>query len=85
MSATTLSVRMEKSMREEFGKFCKEVGLTPSTAVTLFIRRTLSEHAIPFKIAAPDPFYSEENMRVLRQSIAELEAGKTKTVSVDSL
>lgn len=79
MNATTLSVRMEKGMREEFGKFCKEIGLTPSAAVTLFVRRTLSERAIPFKVAAPEPFYSEENMSVLRKSIAELKSGKAKT------
>lgn len=86
MNATTLSVRMDKSLREEFGSFCKEIGLTPSAAVTLFIRRTLSERAIPFKVAAPDPFYSEENLRVLRRRAAELSApGKVKIISPDEI
>jgi DNA-damage-inducible protein J len=31
---------------------------------------------ISFEITVEDPFYSEENQRVLRKSIADLEAGK---------
>jgi len=73
---TTVNIRISKTDKDEFSRFCQNVGLTMSSAVNLFVKKTLSERSIPFQIT-DDPFYSEENMAFLRESIAELKVGHT--------
>jgi DNA-damage-inducible protein J len=63
--------------KKDFETFCGNVGLNPSTAITLFVKTVLKEKRIPFEISeASDPFYSEANMKFLRESIAQLERGE---------
>ena len=51
------------------------MGLTMTTAITLFAKAVVRQSKIPFEITA-DPFYSESNIKRLRESIANLDAGK---------
>ncbi|KRK88802.1 hypothetical protein FD17_GL002272 [Lentilactobacillus sunkii DSM 19904] len=51
------------------------MGLTYSSAITMFSKAIVNEGKIPFEIKA-DPFYSKENQDVLRKSIKEAEKGK---------
>ena len=45
----------------------------------VFAKMAVKERRIPFEIKAdPDPFYSEENMRVLRERAAAIRSGKAK-------
>jgi DNA-damage-inducible protein J len=48
-----------------------------TTAFTMFIRQTIRQGGIPFEITTRrEPFYSAENMKILRKSIQEAEDGK---------
>ena len=48
-----------------------------STAVSVFVSQSIREGGLPFAVTTKtDPFYSESNMRVLRASIADMEAGR---------
>ena len=77
MSQATLNVRMDSHLKKQFEDLCVDFGMTPSTAVNVFVKTLVRERRIPFEIAAPrDPFYSESNMKRLRESIQQLEAGK---------
>jgi len=77
MSQATLNVRMDSHLKKQFEDLCIDFGMTPSTAVNVFVKTLVRERRIPFEIAAPrDPFYSESNMKRLRESIQQLEAGK---------
>ena len=51
-----------------------------TTAITAFVKATIRENGIPFELKlTKDPFiYSEENMKYLRQSIAQIENGNGK-------
>lgn len=44
-------------------KVCKEMGLSMSTAFTIFAKKVCREHRIPFEISE-DPFYSEKNCKI---------------------
>ena len=77
MSQATLNIRMDSHLKKQFEDLCIDFGMTPSTAVNVFVKTLVRERRIPFEIAAPrDPFYSESNMKRLRESIQQLEAGK---------
>ena len=72
MEYSTISVRIDKENKQAFDKFCNDVGMNTSTAISLFIKAVLRNNCIPFEIST-DPFYSKENMARLRKSINQME------------
>ena len=75
MALATVSARIDAEDKRIFDSFCSSVGLTSSAALNMFVKKVIREHRIPFEIEC-DPFYSESNMRILRDGIAQLNAGK---------
>ena len=75
---TTISAKIENEDKTIFETIINSIGLNVSTAITAFVKATIRENGIPFLLkAADDPYiYSEENMKYLRQGIAQIEAGK---------
>ena len=75
---TTISAKIENNDKTLFETICNSMGLNVSTAITAFVKATIRENGMPFALkASDDPYiYSEENMRVLRQAIAQIEGGK---------
>ena len=69
MAQTTISVRMDESLKKEFDRICNDLG----TAITMLAKKMTREKRIPFDVSI-DPFYSEKNMARLRRSIAQMEA-----------
>ena len=70
---------MHAVFQQLYHGFCSEIGLPMTTAVCVFAKMAVKERRIPFEIKAdPDPFYSEENMRVLRERAAAIRSGKAK-------
>lgn len=76
MTQTNVNIRMDKNLKEQFDKFCKDVGMTMTTAFCIFAKKSVREQRIPFEITADDPFYSEQNMKRLRNAIKDLDNGK---------
>ena len=81
---TSLSIRMEDETKAGFDKFCDEIGLSVSSVFNMFAKKVVREQRIPFEINA-NPFYSEENMKFLRESIAQDKSGKTKSIPMNEL
>ena len=71
MAQTTLSVRMDDSLKSDFDKVCNELGLSMTTAITMLAKKMTREKRLPFEVSV-DPFYSEENLARLRRSIAQM-------------
>jgi DNA-damage-inducible protein J len=75
MAAKLVTFKMDEDIKAEFDLFCAEVGLSASGAFNIFARTVVREKRIPFEISS-DPFYGEKNMRVLRDSAADADAGR---------
>ncbi|WP_346681915.1 type II toxin-antitoxin system RelB/DinJ family antitoxin [Megasphaera stantonii] len=73
MAQTTISVRMDESLKKEFDRICNDLGLSMTTAIIMLAKKMTREKRIPFDVSI-DPFYSEKNMARLRRSIAQMEA-----------
>lgn len=54
MAQSILSVRMDSETKKQFAAFCNEIGMSVSTAITLFAKQTLREGRIPFTIGLSD-------------------------------
>ena len=75
MAQTMVNFRMEEELKKEMEKVCKELGMSMSTAFTIFARKMTREKRIPFDVCI-DPFYSENNLSYLKKVVAEIESGK---------
>ena len=84
MAQAMVNFRMDEELKRGMEQVCKEMGLSMTTAFTIFATKVTSERRIPFEVAAdPDPFYSEVNMNRLRKAIADVESGKAKLAEHD--
>lgn len=55
----TMTIRIDADLKRQAEAICEEMGLTISAAVTIFTKRLVKDRAIPFRVTAGDPFYSE--------------------------
>lgn len=77
MAQTTMSIRIDETLKKQLDALCNEFGMNTSTAFTIFAKTLVRERRIPFEISASaDPFYSEENQKRLKKSIDALNSGK---------
>ena len=67
-----INFRLEKDVKNELDILCGEIGMTVTTAFTIFAKKFVRERRLPFIVDA-DPFYSEKNMERLKRSIEQLE------------
>lgn len=75
MAQTMINFRIDEEVKKKMESACKEIGLSLSTAFNIFAVKVGNERRIPFEIIA-NPFYSEQNMKVLEEHIANIESGK---------
>ena len=62
---TNINFRLDKNLKEE-------IGITVTTAFTIFAKKFVRERRLPFTVDA-DPFYSVKNLERLKKSIEQLE------------
>ncbi|MEE3428701.1 MAG: type II toxin-antitoxin system RelB/DinJ family antitoxin [Ruminococcus sp.] len=55
MAQTNVNIRMDDSTKKAFDAFCKEIGISVSSAFNLFARTVVREHRIPFEITTDVP------------------------------
>jgi len=72
-----VNIRIDDGLKEKADFLFDELGLNMTTAINMFVKQAVRQGRIPFDVTThTDPFYSDSNMRILRQSIADAESGK---------
>ncbi|MDD6484031.1 MAG: type II toxin-antitoxin system RelB/DinJ family antitoxin [Clostridiales bacterium] len=77
MAQAMVNFRMDADLKKSMEQTCQEMGMSMTTAFTIFATKVSREKRIPFEISA-DPFYSESNIRHLNKVVSDIEAGKAK-------
>ena len=83
-----VNIRLDDDLKKRADALFETLGLNMTTAVTMFVRQSVREGGIPFKITArTEPFYGAANQAHLQQVISQYEAGSTQLVhqSLDAL
>jgi len=75
MAQAMVNIRMDEELKKSMEQVCQELGMSMTTAFTIFAKKMSREKRIPFEVSV-DPFYSERNLEFLKQGIEELSAGK---------
>ncbi len=69
MAQSVLSVRMDGETKEAFAAFCEKVGMSVSTAVNLFARKTIREQRIPFVVSLQSAELQQNSPLALREIV----------------
>lgn len=73
--AVNVNFKLDADVKKRMERACADMGISMSTAFTIFAKKVGNERRIPFEVSA-DPFYSESNMRYLEQKMADYKAGR---------
>ena len=68
-----ISLRIEDEVKKMAEQDCADIGMSLSTAINIYLKKLGRERRIPFEVAV-DPFYSQENMIRLKESVAQMES-----------
>lgn len=84
MSQTMVSIRMDDDLKAGMESVCRDLGMSMTTAFTIYARKVCREKRIPFEVSI-DPFYSDENQRRLAGITARIDAGRANLIEHDLL
>lgn len=79
-----IHVVIDEETKESAQKVFQKLGMDMSTGIRIFLKQVARDENIPFVISA-DPFYSESNLKFLKDSIKEVKEGKTHIMTLEEL
>lgn len=66
MAQTSISIRMDADLKREFEQFCADVGMSMTTAFTVFAKKAVRENRIPFQLDRDIP--NEETRAAIEET-----------------
>lgn len=75
MAQTMINIRIDEDLKKSMEETCRELGMSMTTAFTIFAKKMSREKRIPFEVSV-DPFFSESNLAHLRRGVEALNAGQ---------
>ena len=66
MAATSITIRIDDTLKHQMENLCQDIGMNLSTAYIIFTKAAVRQGKIPFELAG-DPFYSETNQKWLAE------------------
>lgn len=70
-----VNFRMDADLKKSMERVCADMGLSMTTAFTIFAKKVSRERRIPFEVSA-DPFFSESNIQYLEGIKKDIDEGK---------
>lgn len=84
MASTNVNFRMDEQLKHNVEDICARMGMTLTTALTMFCKKMEQERRIPFEVTAdPDPFYKESNVRELKRRLDAIRDGTAQLETHD--
>ena len=73
--AVNVNLRMDADLKKSMEQACSELGMSMTTAFTIFAKKVSRERRIPFEVSV-DPFFSETNTRYLERIAQDVAQGQ---------
>ena len=73
--SANINFRMDKELKKNMEQVCSDLGMSMTTAFTIFPKKFIREQRIPFEVCV-DPFYSDSNIRYLEKIKKDIEEGR---------
>ena len=86
MAQSTLSMRVDETLKKSFDSICDDFGITSTAAITVFMKTVVRERRIPFEIKAStkDQVNKDAWAAFLEMRAAAAEAG-IQDMSLDEI
>jgi DNA-damage-inducible protein J len=84
MAQNLINIRMDEDLKKSMERTCQELGMSMTTAFTIFAKKMSREHRIPFEVSV-DPFYSQANIQAVNESIEQIKQGKVIIKTMEEL
>lgn len=89
MAQTNINIRMDEDLKRQFEALCQNIGMSMTTAFTIFAKKAVRENAIPFVVSAyKDPptisLTEEELDRLLIRVLLKKEEWDAQAKETDS-
>lgn len=82
----SISIRVEKDLKKQFYSLCEDIGLSASTALSIFMKTVVRERKIPFEIGLTSSNARSErfkaNFEAMRHHVAQSD---TPDMSLDEI
>lgn len=72
-----LNIRVDDLLKKQAEEVLNDLGMSLSTATTVFLKQVVRCNGIPFELKA-DPFYAAENQRLLQEARERMDKGQGK-------
>lgn len=77
MANTSINIRMDSELKQQFEAFCSDMGMTMTTAFNIFAKKAVREYRIPFEISGEAPnAETKEALQEVRRMKADPTVGK---------
>ena len=67
MAQANINFRMDEDLKKDMEQACKDMGMSLTTAFTIFAKKVSKERRIPFEITA-DPVYNRETLMAFQET-----------------
>jgi DNA-damage-inducible protein J len=83
-NTTMVNFRLDSEVKKGMEQACKEMGLSMTTAFTIFAKKMSREQRIPFEVSV-DPFYTDQNMAAIDEAAIQIERGQVVVKTMEEL
>jgi len=80
-----VNIRIDDELKKKGEELFNELGMSFSTAVSIFVSQAVRQGGIPFEITTKDDFYNPVNIRHLKHSIKQMKRGNVVVKTMDEL
>ena len=84
MAQAMVSFSIDEELKRNYEILCNKLGLTISTALTGYIEQMLENYSTSLTNNT-DPFFCENNLEQLNNSIEQIKSGKCVVKTIDDL
>ena len=86
MATSLLQVRVDDSLKDKAAVVFENLGIDTSTAVRMFLTRSVMENGIPFRMTLPkEPYNAERGFRAMMEISEDSERNGMADLSLDEI
>lgn len=86
MTTSLLEIRVEDSLKDEAERVFERLGIDTSTAVRMFLKRSVIENGIPFRMTLPKaPYCAERGYRAMLEIEETSEKNGVSDMTLDEI
>ncbi|MBQ6504560.1 MAG: type II toxin-antitoxin system RelB/DinJ family antitoxin [Flexilinea sp.] len=86
MATSLLQVRIEDTLKEDAARVFDNLGIDTSTAIRMFLKRSVMENGIPFRMTLPrQPYRAERGYRAMLELGESARENGLSDISLDEI